>query len=144
MYHTSVYVCMYVYLYLSVCWSTYLPTYHLSKSQSYRKRKGESEREEIFHPLIQFPKSYNSKSWGDLKPRTRSFKVPHLGAGSQVLGPSSDAFPDLLGESCMGNGAALNQHLSGMPVLQSAAFLASAVVLVPVFLGYLHIVLQSV
>lgn len=57
-------------------------------------REGATERKEIFHPLVYSPGGCNSQIWARMKTGTRIFITsPTWVTGTQVLGPSSAAFP---------------------------------------------------
>lgn len=66
----------------------------LFERQIYREMERQGVRKH-FHLLVNSPNGLNGQSWATLKPRAWSPRwVSRMRAGSQGLGPFSDAFPD--------------------------------------------------
>lgn len=87
-----------------VCFHIFKQLFVLFESVSYRKRKGETQRE-MFHLLVPSSNIPSSQRCPRLKLRVRGcFWISHMGAGTKGHGPSSTAFPGLKHGAGLGSG----------------------------------------
>lgn len=81
------------------------PAGFVYKRLIYSKGRVTHRKIEVFYRPVHSLNGHNSQGWARQKPGTRTFfRISHVDAGAQTVGPSSVAFQSTLAGSWIGNG----------------------------------------